>query len=146
MRYLIPLSSRTWFHEIPTSRFLKRPKLSLLKSRVVFVLVAFHPPCRVLNSTISRLLQLRLPPALTPNTPSLFDSTRSSSTPLLVGSSTTCVKQLPILCNNPLDHCCLDVKSFQQISGSLKSPMRITACDHGATSNWLQNASSTSLS
>lgn len=90
-----PLPSRAWTHGIPPCRSLKRPNLALLKSRIVILLIDLLPPQRILNYTISCSLQPRLPPTFTPPTsPSLFVSTRFSSTLLLIGSSTTCVREL----------------------------------------------------
>ena len=119
-----PLLSRALTRGIPPSRSLKRPKLTLLKSKIMILLTALLLLCRILNSTISWSLQPRLPLTFTSSTsPSLFISTRSSITSLLVGSSTTCVKKLSsMLCRNLLDCVCLAVWSFQQISGWLKSP------------------------
>ena len=45
--------------------------------------------------------------------------------PLLINSSTTCIRKLSLLlCRNFLDCVCLAVWSFQQMSGWLKTPMR----------------------
>lgn len=111
-----PLPSNAW-----------RTKLALLKSRVT----ALFLPLRILNSTTSWSVHPRLPWAFTTTTsPSLFLSTRHSSTALLIGSSTTCIRELPsTLCRNFLDCACLAVLLFQQILGWLKHSMRTSVCE-----------------
>ena len=84
-----PLPSTALTHGIPPSRSLKMPELALLKSRVVIRLTSLLRPCRILNSTISCHCKPRLLSTFTSSTsPSLFISTRSGSTPLLLGFST----------------------------------------------------------
>lgn len=130
-----PLSSRSPTPWIPWGRSLKKPKLALLKSRVTVLLILLLPPFRILISTISWSLQSRLPPDFTsPISPSLFVSTRSSSTLLLIGSLTTCVKKLPSMhCKNLLDCLWPSVLSFLQTSGWLNSYMSTRSCNWKAT-------------
>lgn len=63
----ITLLFRTLSPGILPSRSLKSLNLTLLKARVVILLVALLPPLRILNSTISQLVQ----PVLTPTSSSL---------------------------------------------------------------------------
>ena len=132
----VPLPSNMLAQGIPPGRSLKRLKLALLKSRVVILLVALLLPYKILNSTISWLLQPKLPPNFTsPTSPSLLVRTRSSSTYLLVGCSTICIRKLSsVHCRNLLDCVCLAVLLIQQICGWLKSLIRTSAWDHKATS------------
>ncbi|KAK1200477.1 FSTL5 protein, partial [Pygoscelis papua] len=68
-----PLPSRALSHGTLPSRSLKRPESALLKARVVSLLCALLGALRILNSTISRSLQPRLPLSLTfPTSPSLL--------------------------------------------------------------------------
>ena len=59
---------RVLTHRISPSTSLKRPKLSLLKSKVLILLIALLPPCSILKFTISWSLQPRLHPAFTSST------------------------------------------------------------------------------
>lgn len=81
-------------HRTPPHRYLKTPKSSLLKSRVVSFLLLLSAP-RILNSSISWSLQPRLPLVfLSPvNLFSLVNMRFYRSLPL-TGSS-TCVRKLP---------------------------------------------------
>jgi len=116
---LDPPPSRALAHGIPPSSCLKRPKLALLRSKFLILLIALLPPRRILNWTISWSLQPSLPPTFTSSTsPSSFVNTRSSRVPFLVGSSTTCIRKLSsMLCRNLLDCACLAVWSSQLKSG-----------------------------
>lgn len=90
--------SRTAFlsrtHRILTNRYLNRSESTLLKFSTVTLLFVLFPPLSMPNSTISCLLQLRLPPAFTfPSSSSLFAS-MSSRACTHVGCSITCVRKL----------------------------------------------------
>lgn len=90
-----PLPSSTLAHEIPPSRPQETSKLSHQKSRVTILLFALLLLLKILNSTITRSLHPKLPPAFTSLTsPFLLVRTRVRSTPRLVGSSTTYVRKL----------------------------------------------------
>ena len=68
-----PLPSNTLTHQISPIRSLKRSKSALWKFRVVILLIASFLPCKILNSSITLLLPLRMPPAFTfPTSPSFF--------------------------------------------------------------------------
>ena len=92
-----PFSSRALSHGTLPSRFLKRPKSALLKSRAVSLLVILLPAPRILNSTISWSLKPRLPLTFTSlMSPSFLVSKRSSRPTLLFGSSNHMEKEVII--------------------------------------------------
>lgn len=97
-----------------SNRSLKRPKLALLKSRVVSLVFALLPPVRILNSTMSWSLAPRLPLTFPPTTSSFFFM-RSSRVSLLIGSSVTQVRKLSMLSRNSLDCLCPAALSLQQM-------------------------------
>ena len=82
----VPLPSRVLFHGTPSSRSLKKPKGTLLKSRAMILPFALLPPLGNLNSIISRSLQPRLPSTFTspPSHPSLWVADPAEHLSLLV--------------------------------------------------------------
>ena len=72
------LLSRAMYCGIRSSRSLNRPQSALLKSKAVMLFFVLLPPLRILNSTIPRSLQSKLPLTFTsPTHSSLFVNTRS---------------------------------------------------------------------
>lgn len=103
--------------------------------------------CKILNSTVSRLLHPRVLPVFIHIPNQYFVRTGSHSVPLLVGSCTSCIRKLSSThCRNLLDYMCLAALLLQKIPGWLKSPMRTGACHHEAIFSCVWEASSASSS
>ncbi|XP_051465178.1 bromodomain-containing protein 9 isoform X8 [Apus apus] len=138
----IQCALRALSHGTRPSRSLKRSESALLKSsecRIVNVLLTHSDTLRVLNYTFLGSLQPRLPSSFMLSTSlSMLARTRSTTTCLLTGSSTTWKKKLSSLhSRNHLDCWCLVVLPLQQMLEWLKSPMRTRACDHQAAPVYL---------
>ena len=98
------------------------------------------PECGEFHGMVSRL-----PPSLTALiSSSMLVSNRSSNASPQVRLSTTWIENLSFtLSKTLLDYLQLAVTLCQQMSGWLRFPSRIRACEHGASCSWSKNASST---
>ena len=140
-------SLRAVSQEIPWTSPLNSLKFVFLRFRVLTLLFAYPVSLKIENSARACSLQARLPAVLScPVNSSTLVNNRSGNLSLLVG--------LPIICTKKLfsTHYCslLDclqfgVPLFQQISGWLKSPSRVRACEHDIYCCWRKNSSQHSL-
>lgn len=119
-----------WSHGILISRSFKRPKFAFWNLRVLVLLTAGLPPCRILISTISWSLQPRLPPTFTSSTTSSCFLVQGPTThPSLLAPPPLASQCFHQWSADFLDCLCQAILSLKQISVWLKSPRRTRACD-----------------
>ena len=113
-------------------------KFALLKFRVATLLSFFLIALKIFNSTISwSLWQIQTPTITSTTSPSLFTNSKSRRASYLVGSLSTCDKELssPTNFKNFQDLLITGVWYSSLMSGKLKSPRRTRATDPDISPN-----------